>query len=60
MKDGLSTNERQNIIDLSHYIESSTLLESLSYNITFRTHILKTIKDYEDSEQILNVLEKKF
>lgn len=42
------------------HIESSPLSEILSFNITYRSHILKSVSTYSDSKKIFDILEKKF
>jgi hypothetical protein len=42
------------------YIENNSISEILSYNITYRKHILKTIRGYKNFEKIYEVLNTKF
>lgn len=59
-KEGLFNTEQRNIQSMLQYIEANPLNEVLSYNITYRSHILKTVSGYKNFQKIFDVLDKKF
>lgn len=60
IKDKLYGSEQNNIHNLIQHIETNSLSDVLSYNITNRTHLIGKVKDYADSKKVFDILEKKF